>query len=326
MKRLLQLLGLCVVSLTSMRAEAFMNDANSCCNQPQWALQAELLYLKAETGDTGFVSQTQVSTVQFNDTRVLNDSDYKPGFRIEADWMMCDCNTLQLRYVHLNNTHRRTVSGTLSPLVILESTPPGDFFVGSTASSQISVNYNAGDIVWDRYLFNGCDFDLSFMMGLHVAAVKYKEAVDVFFGGVTVGPFATGVWETQFWGIGPEIGFKAHYMLPWICNLSLAGDFRGALLAGRTAPIFESRAVTLTKRHNDPNHWGAVPAIDARLGFNYAWNCWCFNSNIEVGYEMIWYSRVIDKVLATSTIVPTTAESFSNLSMHGPYAALRFSF
>jgi hypothetical protein len=339
MKRLLQLLGLCVVGLTSMRADAFTNDCNPCCNQSQWAIQAELLYFKTVTDQTAFAgaydrfpgfNQPLATAQVFN-----NDPCYRPGFRIEADWTACDClNQVQLRYVNLYNGHKRTVTNARLFQVVPSNINAG-IGVG-TAVSHVSSNYNAGDAVWQRALFNCCDFDLNFLLGLHGASNLYKEDVRIEISGQGTLNTINNNWKSQFWGVGPEVGLSAHYTLPCFSCLSLAGNLRGALLAGKTSCTYTtvynqegSGGLAVTFK-NSPSNWGAVPSFDGRLGLNYAWDCFCFRSNLEIGYEMIWYSRAVNKIETLDAGLTSNGEAltnfYSDLSMHGPYAALRFSF
>lgn len=340
MKLRLSILALCLIGAVHQPLAAWTDQG---CEQSTITLQAELLYFKASTDQTAFVSvypiAYDVSPLSYvtENERIINDPNFRPGFRLEADWA-CDCtNQFQVRYLNLYNGHRKNASGFL-----LSTMAPGTGVANSgapffgTASSKVSTNYNAGDIVWGHGLFNCCDFDLNFLLGLHVASIKYKEHISI---SIPVEPTLRlitqqeGRWGSNFWGIGPEFGFHADYRLPWLCNLSLAADARGALLVGKNNVKFES-AITgsgslaglrVQTFRNKPDLWGVVPGFDGRLGLNYAWNCGCLQSNLEVGYEMIWYPRAIGKVRLENG-GGNTLDVYSNYSAHGPYAALAVRF
>jgi hypothetical protein len=330
MKKTIRILTLSLFSLLPFcKMEALVNNG-----QGSLSVQGELLYFKAVTDQTAFITTTPVvidfETTVTTEDRITNDPSFRPGFRLEADWTACDClNQMQLRYVNLYNGHQKTVTGLLTPVLSSPIVAMSSTGTLGTAFSKIGINYNAGDAVWGRTLFNHTDFDLSFLIGLHVASSRYKENIEIQIPDMV----AVGNWRSQFWGIGPEVGLNAHYALPYLCNLSFVGDLRGALLAGRRTAQFTETATgsgTLTFR-NRPSNWGAVPAFDGKLGLNYFLNIFCFCTSFEIGYEMIWYPNVVDKIYFQSdaSVIGASTASYdtqSDLSLHGPYAAIRISF
>lgn len=318
--------------------ETIENTGNS-----RFTLQGELLYLKAVTEQSAFIGVSQHgNTVPINTNgvvkRITNDPDYRPGFRIEADWVFCDCvNQLQARYTHLYNGHKENASGLLVSLIpSFQLSGAGTNAFPGTAFSKLATHYNAGDLVWESTIFDNCLFDFDILLGLHTASIKYKENIKTYYApggpGLT---YQTSTWSSRFWGIGPELGFKGSYAFPWICNLLFVGDMRGALLAGQTTADYTAvlaPAPLTFEFKNDPSKWGATPVFDGRLGLNYGWSCFCFNMHLEIGYEMLWYSHPIDKIIANSFGTDSgqstylSSDQFSDFSMHGPYAALNILF
>jgi hypothetical protein len=327
MKKLIQATTLSLLSLLALCNTNLKASSNCGWAAPGWALGGELLYFKAVTDNTGFVYSLPVlGTITGTEGRKLsNDPGFKPGFRLEGDACFGNCiNQFQVRYAHLFNKHTRTANGIIANALFF---PGGaDVFLGATgtSTSRVSLTYNAGDLVWQRYLFNAPDFDLNFIAGLHIAGISYKEGVDF----TTAVSNPTFTWKSCFWGVGPEVGVAFQYLIAGMGNFAIAGDARGALLAGRTTARFQasqpgSTAVSAAFDYSSsPGNWGARPAFDGRLGFNYSTPCF----SLEIGYEMIWYSRPIEKFVFSAPGGSATIDQYSNLGMHGPYAALGFTF
>ncbi len=326
-----------------------LNDTICCpnlCGSPiSFELSATLLYLKPNVDDSHYVLSSFDNT--FNGSlypkgkRHQNSVSFKPGFRVEGLYDICpDTSCLDLRYTYFNAHSKDSVSGDFLfdtngfPGFGSQDSP----VYAGTARSNNSYNFSAGDITYNRNFTCFFPDNLTFIVGLHAAYIKFKEhttSTGTFISNDAVKPLSNNLHRnSQFCGVGPQIGVDYQFLLSSHCCLpgtwALSAKTRGSLLCGNTKSNL--RYVTLRTGpggvgiHNG-DLWRVIPSASTELGINYILNCKCFSATVDFGYEFMWYSRCVNKITGLDVaFAGDTADIFNSFSLHGPYLRISCAF
>lgn len=278
-------------------------------------------------------------------TRYNNNPDFSSGFRLEGIYTYPNCQRqLDFRFTRFSTNHSDHVTGPFLFDVIGYpgdgAQAPEDASYAGTARSHEHFGYYGADLTMNRFLIRNCNKEsFSFLFGLHYANVEFKESFSSTGAFIDDGaPVAVNnhlTQDSQFWGIGPQIGFDYHYLLPnfvWISNgaFSLEANARASLLCSRTETTFHYDTVRTgpvgVNLQNRPI-WRVTPSVDARLGLKYNLCEGCFNATFEVGYEVIWYGDCINSIVGNDVAFPgNSIDVYSNLNLQGPYMSLSVAF
>lgn len=313
----------------------------------RFAIQGELLYLKPTIDQPFFVvtSTNNRFNGEFypNGKRHRLETPYKPGFRVEGIYELCNGIDFDVRFAYLTTKHSDTVSGDF--LVDGIGFPgdgaqtPEDTTYAGTARDKENFRYYAGDATFNRLTLNCLPDNLTFLIGLHFAYIQRKEhftSAGTFVSNNTTRPVNNLLRRNSiFWGIGPEIGVDYRYVFSnCFCffpgHFALFGNARGAILASHTEAslhYFTERTGPVGVNLDNEPVWRVSPTVDAKLGLSYDFTCFCLNGTFEFGYEWLFYSDSVDLITGYDVAFPgDIIDLYSNLNLQGPFVALRFDF
>lgn len=313
----------------------------------------ELLYFKPTIDQSYYaitssrnVFKTPTKDPEFfpNGTRHNNDPDFHVGFRIETMFQpSAMCNGLDLRFAYYNHAHTSRLNG---EFIFDTSVFPGSGaarpedlpYTGSTRYKE-HFKYYAFDATFNRLTINCCPENLTFLLGLHFAYIQLNERQNSSgFSTLLISPFNQEAFfnnlhrNSNFWGLGPQLGFDYQYFFPQCCagNFGIRTDVRASLLATHTraklSNISNHTGPVGAHIRNQPS-WRINPCADVKLGVTYNYPfCFC-NATFELGYELLWYSNCIDAITGFDpAFAGVGMDLFSNLSLQGPYFAIGASF
>lgn len=261
-----------------------------------FGFQGEFLYLKPRNTSLNFAVE-QISFAPFTVKSLFMKEKYRPGYRLEGVYAIDCLNNIHVRYTHYDTgSNIRKVTGSFN-------NPP---FTGTLTNNE-KFRFNNVEILYGRWLFDECDFELELQAGILMRKINYKDITNI--EGPTT-PFSTGTIRSSFWGVGPEfcLNFRYHlFELP--CGLfSFTTDGRMAVLSGtdrlsnRSPDGFFNPSEPVTSLN---------PVLDLKLGLNWEYLINCKKFNLEVGYEWMYSERTF---------------GISNISFAGPYIALGLIF
>lgn len=295
----------------------------------RWDLSGEYLYLLPMISES-YYAQDLSSGFFPTGQRHNHNLAFKSAFRVAAMYE-CNCWTnFQLVWTSMPQfSHNASLTQSLLQTQGLPNF--GSSFNYSHANSRISFSFDAVEALFGfwRHPYNGLDF--VFRTGLHYANFNFHENITV----VLNDDFPINVHNrSDTWGIGPEISFAMQYT-PSFCGnffcergaLSLCASVKGALLAGNYEPFFVQSDFFSNSRSHNGERWDLIPFWDIRLGMNYSMLVRSITASLEVGYEMISYHNVIDRIVFNRRIAPGYSfDLYSDVNFQGPYVALRASF
>lgn len=317
-------------------------------------LSAELLYLKPGIEQSSYVISSSENVVggEFfpNGRRHNNSANYKPGFRINALYGLCDePNALDVRFTYFNGGHSHSITGDFLFDTIGfpgdGAQAPEDTSYAGKASIHDNFRYYAVDATFNRLGLQSCVDNLYLLIGLHYANIQHKRHF------TSVGTFSSDDGavvqavndpvdnalksHSNFWGVGPQLGLDYNYDLtsPECCLglVTLHANMRASLLCSKSNGNFHY--TTLRTTGTDGPHlknrdlWRVNPAFDSKLGGSYQF-CWLgLEGAIEVGYEWIWYNDSVGSIVGYDVaFAGDSLDVFSNLSLHGPYLKISVAF
>ncbi len=291
-----------------------------------------------------------------NEQAQITNNDFtfqwNPGFRVGVgynfDYDEWDAEVYYTWYFTSQNQSLSTpfsqTSGTggfaVNAIVPLHT----DINTASAAAINWRVHYSVIDGELGRNFFISRHLALRPHIGLKTGWINQDVKVNM-----TAEPSSTNFGgpvhnrkENDFWGIGPSGGINTRWYLATLgCgnhNLSLFGDFSGALLWGR---------FHIQERENEPgfdedstNHitFGGinkhliVPMMQTQLGLGWDTGFGnCYHVSLDVGYEILYWFRQNQmlNVLPNfffSQIYYVYQRQSEDLRFHGLTANLRFDF
>ena len=304
-----------------------------------FSLGVAFLYLRPNIDDTHYVLSSFDNTFNGslfpNGKRHQNKSDYTPGFSVEGIYTVFpNTAALTAKFTFLRSHARNSVSGGFLydtngfPGFGAQDSP----VYSGVATSKNSYNYYGGELTYRRELSLFCLERFIAKIGLHGAYIGFKEHT------TSAGTFQSNAVQqslqndlnrrSEFYGIGPQIGFQYDYILPNLWTVYAKGN--GALLCGSTKSNL--KYVTLRTGaggvgiEND-RVWRVIPATYAELGLSYETRCDCWNIVGELGYTFQWYGHCVNKVTGLETAFPgDSIDMFNTFSLYGPSLKLSVDF
>jgi hypothetical protein len=320
----------------SLAAAEKKEDHN--CNSSN--VQVELLFFRPTVDQSAYVISSSNNVfgedLHPRGRRHLNDTSYKPGFRVEATYV------LNYRFTRFAAGYSDSVTGPFLFDTIgfpgNGSQAPEDSAYSGTAHIKDQYTYYASDLTYSRLAFDSRADCFELLFGLHFAYIQYEShfrATGTFVDdGVLTAVRNRLSRNSHFWGIGPQLGMKYHYYLSDLSHclhgLSLNGQARGALLCSKTNTRFAyTTARTGSSGVNLHNNsiWRVTPSVDARLSLSYDFHLNSLKGALEIGYEWLWYNKSVNSIVGYDVaFVGDSLDSYSDLSLQAPFLALAFDF
>ncbi len=301
-----------------------------------FSVEAEWIYFSPNSESRYFAIENATLVAPVNGEREAVPFDnFHSGYRVAAAFTFCDneCDRYaSVTWTSLKAHESRTLTRPTATLLPADVPPIVGFTGFTSATGSHHFSYYAVDGVVGQKIICDCCVDVDLFAGVHYAHFLTREN-DVF-GANAV----TLVEHNDFWGVGPEFGINA--VAPVWCGFSLLGNISTAFIAGKPRSTLDVGTTTIASYnvHNE-RRWRLVPYVDLRLGLNYDFclpcgfdclsNCFPsgFRGSIAVGYEALTYFNALGSIVATDNVLlSSTIDQYRNVTMHGPFIAVAFSF
>lgn len=286
-------------------------------------LEGEFLYWSPSYGPYYFVfNQPIVDTTTYYNFKT-NSPDYRPAFRLNAQYAFNSCDFLEARFTYFNGGDKKNID---SPSPIFDIPFQTQFLSPNSASSHVSLRYYAADLTLHNFRFCQNNFQATLFEGLHYADFSLHNVTKAQSAFLGQEKEEVNTNHSQFWGVGPEIGAHMSYTLPFDCldSFSFVGNVRGALLASRATLRQKQilrQSTPLSNKVASESIWEVVPVCDFKLGVDYVCRCDCFSAQFEIGYEFVWYHNAF-----LNSFISVFSPTKRNVSFQGPYASVGVSF
>jgi hypothetical protein len=283
-----------------------------------WTLYGDYLYLQGSVPDMYFAQLTRGSDVAV----VQNKPEFNSAFRWGLDLDMAEfCGILGVNYMQYRDFLKKSISvgddsgDSLVPLNIFRTS-----FTGNSVESTVDLRFENGEIFYRHYPKNFGKFFMHTQVGMEIAYVRYKSGDTV-----TGSGGGTFTQRSQAQGVGPQIGIGGEYEFMQWCNrahrFSLTGSVLGSLLSTEfqisSLQNYDSGG-TIFNDHFQGAH-SMMPALQARLGVEYASCILCFPIHLVVGFEAHeYFDSVVTQRWDTSSTLLQNLE-FQNFSLQGLY-------
>ncbi len=226
-------------------------------------------------------------------------------------------NSLEFDYLHFNNsTHGYNTSAgspesfgaVFFPDVVL----PNPASIGLVSDAKLAYNFNQYDL-WLGHTFAVSGFSFKPEIGARYASLSHNMTFA-----------APGYIKSDFQGLGPEMGFDAHYDI-WR-GFGVIGHLDDAVLASNVDGSSALGFAPINAQFDSPTSKRVSNAVTGRLGADYKY---VFTNGsslaLEGGYQAIEYSDAFDMIQgdvgATQHIVGIDSTDFS---LRGPYLSLTY--
>jgi hypothetical protein len=287
------------------------------------------LYAKPSESGDGLVTHS----LQYTDANGQTTSESHPfapsnsggiGAKLGYDFGS-SANSLEFDYLHFNNS-TSDVGGSEGNPVSFASIFFPDIVVPDPASLGINVHSKLA------YNLNQYDLWLAHTFGSPVSGFSFKPAIGARYASLSHNLTfdVPGAVKSNFEGVGPEIGFDAHYALGH--GFGIIGHFDDAILASRvdgssyiTVPEFG-----INSAFDSPDNNRVSNAITGRLGADYQY---VFNNGsslaLEGGYQAMNYSDAFDIIQGDVSPFASAGQhivgiSSNDFSLRGPYLSLTY--
>lgn len=288
-------------------------------------------------------------------TNLVQDFDYKPGFKVKAGVTLeheCDLFAEYTWYRGTHQTNSPTVSGTIlttgtiTPANgtqvwqdtdwFLQSIADNDALCGPQISSSWELSMDLIDVLASRPFYEAQRLVISPFAGLEVALIRQWMNVDLtessslFSGALPQQPIRSQNHSSS-WSIGPKVGAGARYLLP--LGMRFEGKAGGALLyttydIDHTEPRAATTFNPLDLTTSYANYTTLRPA--AELGLGFAWGSYIFCKDYHIDFAadydfMLFWSQNVIRKLLDETLYGTGAAA-GDLFLHGMTLTARFDF
>ncbi|MBI2786577.1 MAG: hypothetical protein HYX60_09905 [Legionella longbeachae] len=317
-KATLAVLGLAVSSFTtagSMGPICTPGNVTVPCEAKFWDFSAQALYLKSIFG----VEKAQ----EFGTLPIGKEvkSEWNWGFRLEGSYHFNTGSDISINWMHYRTSvHPTDFLGILSiPALEVFGIPPfpAEFeLVGRNRLDQVNV-------VMGQHTDLSMRDKMRFYAGMQYANIESTSTNDY------ITPLVTALTDltfskfdnTDFKGIGPVVGIDYAYNITEA--LSLTANGAGSILIGtsRYHAGFIFNPVELIPEQVFFRTKAVVPSVEAKLGLNYSHAMSFGIANIQAGYQIVNYFKVLQ------------AQPLQNLAgfvrpvdygLFGPYFGLQF--
>jgi Legionella pneumophila major outer membrane protein precursor len=265
-----------------------------CPGMGTLSLAGEALYWKPSFGGFDYAAEGVESSCS---TVKTLKSDYDWGGHLSLRYLTpSECNFLQLSGMYISFSDGESVRGDDSL-----SDTFGQLKGGELVAGRLKIDYWWIDLRWAHYLSRGFGIEFYTYAGVRFAQFATRLRVDSA-GSSPVMSERGGFGQTKadLRGVGPEIGVGGEYCL-W-GDLTLFGHTdMTALVSRRTyrQDTFNSGQDCFSRLRYS-RLWGAVPALDTKLGLAYTYRCGGCFFRAQIGYELNYYWNV-NKVRAPFT-------------------------
>lgn len=232
--------------------------------------------------------------------------EYKPGFRIGADYAISCMNLdIELAWTRLHQNVCSRISDPnrgIIPLTMLASSALGfingevsEFGFAREARSNWQLHFDVVDLqIGSCYCLNYVS--LHPFIGVKYASINQSQKIEYIGFAIEEVPInLRPSKKNNFYGVGPSLGFASAW--EFCSHWSLTGGVGTALLYGkfdaneRPLAVFEDNFITV-KAWNSKKY-RLRPVIDANIGLN--WDtcfCNCFNVELGIAYELqYWWNQ-----------------------------------
>jgi hypothetical protein len=299
------------------------------------SLEATYLYMRPISDFPYFASQANPVTNNFTGERFANEFAFSSGYRIEADYVLCDCvYDIRGEWTHLKTSSTRSLPlGTYipaqMPFAIAFGTIPLTY-----PKSMRSIEYDALDVLWG-YSFLKCASFLTINGGVHWAKINLDEQFQ--FLNTDMTDFARGEFSSHMHGIGPEIGLIGKWQLPFRGNhwCFLNGRIEAGILVSRVDSNLKTRGpadsvTTVIDQDvsNDDTSY-VVPRWASSIGLSI--EKWCpAHLSAEIGYMVLGYHQALDIIGIMEVVVPDqfvqTFDFRDDIYFHGLYITIGITY
>lgn len=291
-----------------------------------WRISGDFLYFLPTFDDTYFVIDSGIATASPNGKRLNNDFNFKPGFRVGAEYACCDSRRgIQGFYSRVSASEHRTVSGEhlWATLGRPDLTSSFEDYSG-TASSRLSMLYQSADLNYSQQILNTCGLYFYIQPGIEYAYLRLEENYEY---ELTVTDVEGEIKQkSRGWGVGPQIGLGMDYnfyqgSLTCTTTHAITGTslFSGSILMGRGKTKNHQVLDDVTVLNvRDEHTWKTIPALHARLGLNYIIQASCFGVSLGVGYEFNTYIRALSRVIFSDDVADALCNTnYYNFDLQG---------
>jgi len=295
------------------------------------------LYLQPTSSGLSFLTaydDNNSTASVVSDSNSIVNPNYAFGFNVGLSYVFPNSgNDMQINWTHFNQSTSRAV-GLVASSTQYAITSLGfdskefDSLSGTgTASSDVSFKYDSIDLDMGQYIAMGTRFEARLFAGLRYAQIK-NDISNIYTGQDTGSLTDVETLDSKFTGIGPRIGVDTTYHL-YNC-LGVVTHFATSLLVGRTETsgnayiaYTDTEGVAYSESYavSEANQTRVVPAIDAKLGFDYTFK---YNNNaksyfdVEAGYQVTQYIDAIDRLNGNYY----GGSSSASVGFNGPYLSL----
>lgn len=274
------------------------------CEQQAWDVGIQALYLKPGFNDQdGYIGQFSNPLITHG-TLVDNESVWGWGFKLEGSYHFNTGNDLTLNWYHLHdNSDTRVFPVNYTPLNGLPNT--------NDETYTLNPHWDAVNAEFGQHVDMNNVVNLRFHGGAQYARANVESST---IGEVTDGPRYSFGETNKFNGFGPRVGADVNIALGK--GLGLYVDGAGAILAG-TSKINQTFTTNITGLNLvalNGSTTAIVPALDAKLGFNYNVVLGQGNLLIDAGYMWVNYFNAIT----------TTQLDSSDFGVQGPYFGVKW--
>jgi len=286
---------------------------------------ADALYLRPSAANLSY--NAQIGNITLNPATIpvtinnVNPS-YNWGFDVMAGYRIpCTGNDITLAWTHLGET---SDSDSVSRAI-------GTTGFNFNASSNVQFKYNAVDLDVGQRVNFGDYFNFRLFTGLRWADLQQNS--DNFYSVTrnTNGTTLTSLGidqESEFKGVGPQVGLEGRYCLGYGFGLDANATFSAVIghvdattdTAFRLNPV-EGAPVAVNVNFDQEKKNRVVPALDTNLGVDYTYN---FNNAyrsslvVQAGWKVINYWDVTHALI--NNVGPNNA---SSVAFDGPYAGIK---
>lgn len=229
-------------------------------------------------------------------------------------------NSLEFDYLHFNNsTHGYNTSAgspeSFGAVFFPDIVLPDPASIGLISDANLAYNLNQYDL-WLGHTF-----------GSAVSGFTFKPAIGARYASLSHNMTfaAPGYIKSDFQGLGPEMGFDAHYEIGY--GFGVLGHLDDAILASNVEGSSFLGFAPINAQFDSPTSKRVSNAITGRLGADYKY-VFANGSSLalEGGYQAMQYSDAFDLIQADALpneqhIVDVNTNDFS---LRGPYLTLTY--
>ena len=315
-----------------------------------WYITVDVLYWKAGVGGTEFAYSDNNPTPSYPVKGRTKEIDFSWdwGARVGLGYNFChDGWDLYAEYTYFSNGSSSSTSGGCNSIVMplrggictAGDAANAQTFFASRAKSQFDFDFDSIDLNLGRNYFLSKYLSMRPFFGAKTAWIDLEQVTrycggsgNVVFCGLPInalGPNTVKINESSdFWGIGPEVGFNGKWHLAK--GFSFFADGLGALLYGYFDVDHKEKLSNIGSRRIklSGNTHKMVPTAQIFAGVSYDifFDCDRQHFGFRVGYDGQYWWRA-NQMLKIDDAAPLKYERWSeDVSMHGLTVDFRWDF